>query len=94
MMQLQVSRQSIAYGKATHPRQCPIALALIDAGYRDVYTSVQVATARDCNGSRRVFLYSESARDFMSAVDAGAAVQPCTIGLTEVDVRGHHHSAG
>ena len=91
-LRLQVSAQHIRLGKRANPNDCPVALALTDAGYKLPCVSYPFFYGYAANGMPQHFDYDEGVRQFVTAFDDGADVEPCILLLTFND-RGVYDAA-
>lgn len=79
-MKITVTAEHIKKGKRCSPYECPVALACIDAGFKDV----SIGTS-GCNLDRERFLYIGNVRSNIDRFDAGSPIKPFEFEILKVE---------
>lgn len=81
-MNLTITAKHLKEGKKCKCRECPIALALIDAGFEKACVGVEIIYAVK-NHSLEYFKHSQQSQIFMQHFDRGLTVVPQTLEILE-----------
>lgn len=81
-MKLTITAKHIKEGRKCKCRKCPLALALLDAGFETALAAVDYLYATK-NHHSYYFKHSQQSYDFMTSFDRGKVVFPQTLELLE-----------